>query len=86
MFYSRRPQTMQPPKRKALRLPEKAHSDNYGQLSDGLKSLGLVVSPAQVAVAVKEIYPDGVGETSQGELLRTVFLHLKRQYSADSVR
>jgi len=86
MFYSRRPLTTAPTKKRTtVRLPKKADDDNYGQVTEGLKSLGMVVAPAQVAAAITELYPCGVGETGQGVVIRAVFLHLKRQDQADSV-
>ena len=39
------------------RSPKKASDDNYGPLMEGLKSLGLVVGPAQVEAAIKELLP-----------------------------
>ena len=86
MFYSRRlAQTAATP---ATKRPsnKKAKPDNFGRLTEGLKSLGLVVAPVQVAATVKELYPNGVSEMDQGVVLRTVFLHLKRQDSSDNVR
>ena len=41
-------------------------------------ALGLIdVTPAQAAEAVKVLYPSGLNGVDQGEVLRTVFLHLK---------
>ena len=85
MFYSRRLQTTPTAKRTPKPASKKANGDNYGPLTEGLKSLGLVVAPAQVAAAVKELYPNGVADMAQGEVLRAVFLHIKRNNTADSV-
>ena len=81
MFYSRRLSSTK--KRTPVRIPKQAN-DNYGHLIDGLKSLGLIVAPAQVAAAIKDIYPNGIVGTAQGEVLRAVFLHIKRQDTADN--
>lgn len=55
-------------------------------LVDSIRSLGLMkVTPAEVRAAVKEIYPAGVNGIDQGEVVRAVFLRLKRQNPADSV-
>ena len=81
MFYSRRLQSSISSKE---RIPKQA-DDNYGHLIDGLKSLGLVVAPAQAANAIKELYPNGLGEVAHGEVLRAVFLHIKRQNRSDNV-
>jgi len=85
LFYSRRPATAPP-----LRRPKKAAAAKDGKhadLIDGLKGLGLVaVTVAQVAEAVKELYPNGASDVPQGEMLRAVFLHLRRRNSGDNVR
>jgi predicted DNA-binding transcriptional regulator AlpA len=84
LFYARRPLAAPVPGRK----PKKAAGggDKYADLVDGLKSLGLAgVTAAQVAEAVKEMYPNGVPETTNGEVLRAVFLHLRRRNTSDNV-
>jgi hypothetical protein len=51
---------------------------HHAELLDGLKGLGLAsVTAAQVEAAVKKLYPKGVKAVTSGELLRTVFLHLR---------
>ena len=85
MFYSRRPSAAPTSKRRTAKRSPKQTSDNYGPLAEGLRSLGLVVAPAQVVAAVKGLYPNGVAEVPQGEVLRAVFLHIKRQDQCDSV-
>ena len=37
------------------------------------------MTAAQVADAIKELYPQGMPEAADGEVLRAVFLHLRRQ-------
>jgi hypothetical protein len=84
LFYSRRPATTvhvrQPNKAKPLK------DDRHADLIDGLNALGLVnVTVAQVAEAVKQLYPQGMPGSVDGEVLRAVFLHLKRRDSGDNV-
>jgi hypothetical protein len=56
-------------------------------LIDGLNSLGLTTATAaQVQKVTHELFPKGTEGIDQGEVLRVVFLHLKRQNSADNVR
>ena len=87
MFYSRRPSAAPAAKRRTAKpATKKASGDIFGPLVEGLKSLGLAVPPAQVAAAIKEIYPNGVADAPQGEVVRAVFLQIKRQDSADNVR
>ena len=47
---------------------------------------GRRVTAAQVAEAVKELYPNGASDVPQGEVLRAVFLRLRRRNSGDNVR
>lgn len=84
LFYSRRPTTALP-----LPKPKKAAAvgdDRHADLLDGLKGLGLAgVTAAEVATAVKEIYPTGIPADANGEVLRAVFLHLRRRNTSDNV-
>ena len=84
LFYARRPLAAPLPGRK----PKKAAAagDKYADLFDGLKGLGLAgVTAAQVTEAVKELYPNGVSADADGEVLRAVFLHLRRRNTSDNV-
>ncbi len=84
MFYSRRPINT-PPMRKAHQRTA-VNNGKHADVIDGIKSLGLVaVTAAQVAEAVKELYPQGMPEGASGEVLRAVFLHLRRQNTRDKV-
>jgi hypothetical protein len=44
------------------------------------------VTAADVAQAVKQLYPQGMPDASNGEVLRAVFLHLRRQNTSDNVK
>jgi hypothetical protein len=51
---------------------------HHAELLDGLKGLGLTsVTVAQVEAAVKKLYPKGTKAVPSGDLLRTLFLHLR---------
>lgn len=55
-------------------------------LVDGLNALGLTTATAaQVQQVTEELFPNGTGGINQSEVLRAVFLHLKRQNSGDNV-
>jgi hypothetical protein len=43
------------------------------------------VAAADIATALKELFPSGVENEDDGEILRAVFLHLKRKNRADKV-
>lgn len=86
LFYSKGPRPVAPamPIRTTKTKPP---IRNHADLLDGLAGLGLTTATEeQVDAALKTAYPQGVGETPAGDVLRVVFLFLKRQNSADNVR
>ena len=84
LFYARRPLAAPVPGRKPRKIV--AVKDNHADLLDGLKGLGLAgVTAAQAAAAVKDLYPNGAPEAANGEVLRAVFLHLRRRNTSDNV-
>jgi hypothetical protein len=55
-------------------------------LVDGLNALGLTTATAaQIQKVTQELFPQGTEGLDQGQVLRAVFLHLKRHNSADNV-
>jgi hypothetical protein len=84
LFYARRigtaPTKLKKSKATATTNPQ--HAD----LLEGVRSLGIAsVTAADIAKALKEIFPSGVENQDDGEILRAVFLHLKRKNRADKV-
>lgn len=58
----------------------------YAELLDGLQALGLEsVTAAQVEPLVKELFPGGVQNVDGGQVIRAVFLRIKRPNSGDKV-
>ena len=47
------------------------------EILEGLKSLGLVVTSAQVEGAIKTLFPRGIEKVDHGEVIRSAFIHLK---------
>ena len=83
LFYARRPINQT-----AVQKPRKARppKDNHADLLDGIKGLGLVTATAaQVADAIRELYPQGMPEVADGQVLRAVFLHLRRKNTGNNV-
>jgi hypothetical protein len=85
LFYARRlgtaPSRPKPPKPKL-----ESKGKDVAALIDGLNSLGLTTATAaQVQKVTQELFPNGTEGIDQGHVLRAVFLHLKRQNSADNV-
>ncbi|WDI39871.1 helix-turn-helix transcriptional regulator [Bremerella sp. P1] len=81
MFYgSRHPlsgQSKRRPRRKTTSKP----ASEYTDLIDSLSCLGLSATAQQVEAAVAECFPDGIQKLDSGEVVRAVFLHLKRKES-----
>jgi hypothetical protein len=85
LFYARRaPTTTAParPRKGTAKPPKNQHAD----LLDALHGLGLLaVTAAQVGAAVKEVFPQGTAGVAEAEVVRAVFLHLRRQDSGNNV-
>ena len=80
LFYARRvPLTPLTPKpRKVKATPPKA--DQHPELIEALQALGLAgVTAAAVGAAIKEVFPQGTAGVDQAEVVRAVFLRLKRR-------
>jgi hypothetical protein len=76
-----RPARPSKPKRQSSPKPD------HAVLMDGLASLGLTsVTLPQIESAIRSLYPTGTSSVAPSEVLRAVFLFIKRQNSADSVR
>ena len=79
LFYARRLGTA-PARPKAAKPKLEPKGGGVTALVDGLNALGLATATAsQVERATKELFPGGTGSIDQGEVLRAVFLRLKRQ-------
>jgi len=89
LFYARRtPAPASAPKPPARKHHAAApHKDRHDGLVEAMKGLGLAgATAAQVSKAMKELFPKGADVTPEPEVIRAVFLHLKRQDRGDSVR
>jgi hypothetical protein len=82
LFYARRPMTMTPSGRTNRPRKVSKHAD----LIEGLRGLGLgAITEQQVEAALKNLYPNGTNGVSDTEVLRRIFLSIKRQNSADNL-
>ena len=85
LFYSPRPMTnaTRPSKKKhAISKPSSEHSF----IIESLKVLGLVrVDEVQVQRTIKATFPQGIHGLDQGEVVRAIFLAIKRQDTDDNV-
>ena len=71
MFYARR--ILGKPRVAPVKTKAK-HSD----LIDAIKSLGLSATAVQVEAALTELFPNGTDRVNPGEVIRSVFVHLKK--------
>ncbi len=85
LFYARRSDGV-PPVRKKRRSRPKPKEMRHPNVLAGVRGLGLTAATGtQVDAAVKKLFPQGTPGGDQGEVVRAVFLHLKRQDRADNV-
>lgn len=78
LFYARRWRTKPARQTQRTSKPTPKHKD-VATLVDGLNALGLTTAAAsQVVEVTKELFPKGTDGLDQAEVLRAVFLHLKR--------
>lgn len=61
-----------------------AKKNEYADLIDGLRGLGLEITATQVEPVVKELFPAGIHNLDSGEVIRSVFLRIVRQNSTDN--
>ncbi len=87
ILFSARRLNAAPPRPKVSKPKREPKDKNLTALVDGLNALGLTTATgAQVKQVTDELYPKGTADLDQGEILRAVFLHLKRQNSGDNGR
>lgn len=85
MFYSPRREIKAVAPRRAVKKPA-VTNDQHDDLIDGLRALGLFdATAAQVGAVLKQLYPSGVNGTDEGEVLRSVFLTIKRRDTPDNL-
>lgn len=78
LFYP--PRSAAPSKPRPTKIKPKANSELV-ELIDSLSGLGLAVTAQQVEAVLRECYPNGIADTDKGEVIRTLFLSIKRQES-----
>jgi len=82
LFYARRPMMVATSGRANRPRKTSKHTD----LIEGLRGLGLgAITEQQLEVAMKNLYPNGTSGVSDTEVLRRLFLSIKRQNSADNL-
>lgn len=86
LFYSARTPTIAQTKPVKNSTAKKSESNRHSDLIESLKALGLeAVTAGQVDSAVKQLFPGGTQNRDAGEVIRSVFLEIRCQNSADNV-
>jgi hypothetical protein len=85
MFYARRWSNPSVTVSSRTRKASPPKVDLHAELVDAIRSLGLTTTLAQVSEAVKQLFPMWTTNADQGEIIRAVFVHLKRQNSGGNV-
>jgi hypothetical protein len=71
-----------PKKAKAKPAPSNPHAE----IIEGVRALGVgMATTSQVDVAISQLFPNGVAGVDVGQVIREVFLSIKRQDSQDNV-
>lgn len=79
IFYaSRHPLTGQSRPRTKPKAKSKP-TNQFADLIDSLACLGMTATSQQVEAAVTECFPEGIQKLESGEVVRAIFLQLKRQ-------
>ena len=84
LFYARR-RDFVGEKRKATKPKIESKGKDVAPLIDGLNALGLTTATAaQVQQVIEQLYPTGTTGIDQGEVLKAVFLEIRRRNSGGS--
>ena len=89
LFYAKRNRVRDiPVKGKARQRKPKMKTDksNHDDLKDTLESLGLTdLTDPKINSALADCFPDGTKDIDEGEVITTIFRHLKQNNSTDNV-
>ena len=83
MFYSRHTCTPKPIRKPRMSKQPATASRQFDDLIDNVRALGMTTAARDhIVSAVKELFPNGTDGTPPAEVVRAVFVHLKRQESS----
>lgn len=86
LFYARRGGAPTAPTKRRESKPQEKVKNKYATIVDAMRGLGLVgVTDQQVGVAVAKLFPTGIAQVGEAEVIRSVFVHLQRQNSTDNL-
>jgi len=81
IFYASRHPLIGQPKRPAKPKTKPKPTSQYADLIDSLACLGMSATSPQVETAIAECFPEGIQKLESGEVVRAIFLQLKRKES-----
>ena len=76
VLFNQKPQTTRSARPKAAQVEA---SDEHASIIEAVRSLGLTATAQEIASAVCETFPSGTEGVEIGEVIRSVFLHLKNR-------
>lgn len=84
LFYAPRGSAPSPARKQKPK--SKKPTEQYQEVMDGVKGLGLTDATSdQIESAIQQEFPEGIENVSLGEVIRRVFLSIKRQNSSDNL-
>ena len=85
LFYAPRRSTPAPVIRRKAK-PTQPPVNRHSEIVDGIRCLGLTsATAADVEAAITRLFPSGTDGVDSGEVIRSVFLFIKRQDRPDNV-
>lgn len=86
LFYAPRHTTSVAPTKPRKAQARKVRDDRYSDILDGVKALGITTATIeQVSAAMQQLFPEWEEGGDLGEVIRQVFLSIRRQNSADNL-
>ncbi len=76
VLFNQKPTSNRPARPKSSQ--DEASAD-YAPIADAVKSLGLTATTAEIASAISATFPSGTKGVELGEVVRSVFLHLRHR-------
>ena len=86
LFYAPRGSTPAVPRRPRKAVDRRSANSKYSDILDGVRALGATTATMeQVSAAMQQLFPNWEEGTDLGEVIRQVFLSIKRKNSSDNL-
>lgn len=86
LFYTRRGGEVSMPTRRKKSSARKEAKPKYTTIADAIRALGLAgVTDKQIDEEVLKLFPNGIGGAEEAEVIRSVFVSMKRQFTSDNL-